>query len=102
MSTRLTADAPFGTDLDLVDLDCLQNVLENEDESICDDSGKGLKKKTDFEAQFSVYRHLGDFSLEREPVRGSATWEKCHLKDFNLFDFLGTISILYNLFLQKK
>ena len=39
MSTRLTADAPFGTVDPLVDLDCLQNVLENEDENICDDSG---------------------------------------------------------------
>ena len=55
MSTRLTADAPFTTDEPLVDLDCLQNVLENEDENICDDSGQGFKRRTDFEAQFSKH-----------------------------------------------
>ena len=27
----------------------------------------------------SVYRQLGDFSLGRRPVWGSASWGKCHL-----------------------
>ena len=64
-------------------------------------SNKFLSKKS-FRGLFKVevYQQLGDFSLGRGTVGGSATRGKCQFGDFNQLDFPGTIFIL--ILLNKK
>ena len=54
----------------------------------------------------TLYRQLEDFSPSRCAVgevlvRGSASWGKCQLGDFNLSDFLGTVFILIHFYLMN-